>query len=137
MKTYIGTKIIQAEPATGPSGDGYNVVYKDGYRSWSPKEAFEEAYIAIDTIPNKLSLEDLNSKIKAVDYIRIANSTTTICVITLENGFTVTGKSACIDPANFDAEIGEQIAHAQAVEKMWELEGYLLAQRRFEAGVTA
>lgn len=67
MKTYIGTKIVQAEPAlriTGPwckkvivpvasepviqPGDkveeGYKVVYKDGYESWSPKSVFEEAY---------------------------------------------------------------------------------------------
>lgn len=26
------------------SDHGYRVTYKDGYRSWSPKEAFEEAY---------------------------------------------------------------------------------------------
>lgn len=61
MKTYIGTKIIQAEPmelyeattyfgrqfvTTDPTAnmDGYKVVYPDGYESWSPKAVFEEAY---------------------------------------------------------------------------------------------
>jgi len=60
MKPYIGTKIIQAEKMTHTAflqsvkGDSYNeasefelgyyVIYKDGYESWSPKEAFEEAY---------------------------------------------------------------------------------------------
>lgn len=46
MKRYIGTKIIHAEPSTGPEGDedGYTVVYEDGYRSWSPRAVFEEAY---------------------------------------------------------------------------------------------
>lgn len=38
MNTYIGTKIVRAEPE---ERDG---VYEDGYRSWSPKEAFEHAY---------------------------------------------------------------------------------------------
>ena len=66
MKTYIGTKIIQAEPAYRVSNDhahhiivtdpadayanypdveeGYRVRYQDGYESWSPKAVFEEAY---------------------------------------------------------------------------------------------
>ena len=63
MKTYIGTKIIQADPmnaltfaatirpipdlmiSTDPqSQPGYKVVYPDGYISWSPKNVFEAAY---------------------------------------------------------------------------------------------
>ena len=27
-----------------PQAGGYYVVYKDGYESWSPKEAFEDGY---------------------------------------------------------------------------------------------
>ena len=60
MKTYIGTKVIDAEPMTrgeynkyrgwqipsneNPDDEGYRVVYPDGYVSWSPKSVFEEAY---------------------------------------------------------------------------------------------
>lgn len=60
MKDYIGTKMIQAKPMNrgdynkyrgwqipadeNPEDEGYLVKYKDGYESWSPKEAFEEAY---------------------------------------------------------------------------------------------
>lgn len=50
----------------------------------------------------------------------------TICVLVLQNGFTVTGESACASPANFDAELGRKIARQHAVEKIWPLEGYLL-----------
>lgn len=53
----------------------------------------------------------------------------TFCVLVLRNGFTVTGESACASPENFDAEIGRKIARANAVEKIWMLEGYLLKQR--------
>ncbi|HGO5850585.1 Gp49 family protein [Mannheimia haemolytica] len=53
-------------------------------------------------------------------------------VLTLKNGYKVTGESACLDVANFDVEIGESVAHAKAVSKIWELEGYLLAQKRYE-----
>lgn len=60
MKTYIGAKIIQAEPmdevtflttvkkeilrADRETRPGYLVIYPDGYKSWSPKDVFETAY---------------------------------------------------------------------------------------------
>lgn len=50
----------------------------------------------------------------------------TICVLTLRNGFTVTGESACASPENFDAEIGRNIARQNAVQKIWPLMGYEL-----------
>ena len=53
----------------------------------------------------------------------------TFCVITLKNGFTVTGESACASPENFDAEIGQKIAYDNAREKIWLLEGYLLKEK--------
>ena len=55
--------------------------------------------------------------------------TLTVCVITLQNGFTVTGESACADPANYHQEIGEKIAYENAKAKIWALEGYLLRER--------
>lgn len=53
----------------------------------------------------------------------------TFCVITLKNGFTVTGESACASPENFDEEIGKKIAYDNAREKIWLLEGYLLKEK--------
>lgn len=73
MKQYIGTKIIQAEPAFRIDGgiyspdellpkgtdveEGYRVRYQDGYESWSPKAAFEEAYRPSDNLPFGLAIE--------------------------------------------------------------------------------
>ena len=50
----------------------------------------------------------------------------TFCVLVLDNGFTVTGESACASPENFDADIGKKIARANAVQKIWPLMGYEL-----------
>ena len=50
----------------------------------------------------------------------------TFCVLTLRNGFTVTGESACASPENFDAEIGRRVARENAVNKIWPLMGYKL-----------
>lgn len=65
MKKFIGTKVIMAEPMTmieaqkvlgrkiKPSTieeDGYLVEYKDGYKSWSPKSVFDEAYHEVGSL---------------------------------------------------------------------------------------
>jgi hypothetical protein len=50
----------------------------------------------------------------------------TFCVLVLQNGFTVTGESACVSPENFDFELGKKIARQKAVEKVWPLLGYAL-----------
>lgn len=50
----------------------------------------------------------------------------TFCVLILQNGFTVTGESACASPENFDAQIGRDIARQNAVNKIWPLLGYQL-----------
>jgi hypothetical protein len=50
----------------------------------------------------------------------------TICILTLRNGFTVIGYSACASPENYNQEIGQAIARRNAVEKIWPLMGYEL-----------
>lgn len=51
LTTYIGTKIIQATPMAGTQGQpGYQVVYPDGYTSWSPQDVFERAYRKTDAM---------------------------------------------------------------------------------------
>jgi hypothetical protein len=56
--------------------------------------------------------------------------------MTLTNGFTVTGESACASPENFDAAIGEKIALEQARNKIWMLEGYLLKEKLYQGSLT-
>ena len=57
----------------------------------------------------------------------------TFCVLVLENGFTVTGESACASPENFNEEIGKKIAYENARNKIWQLEGYLLKEKLYQA----
>lgn len=80
----------------------------------------------------KLAEEDINAKIANIKYDRIRGTTTTLCILTLQNGFVVVGKSACVDPDEFDSAMGKSIALDDAVSKVWELEGYLLAQHIYE-----
>lgn len=50
-------------------------------------------------------------------------------------GFTVTGRGACVDPANFDIEIGRKVAREDAANQLWQLEGYRLQLELFAKGV--
>jgi len=79
----------------------------------------------------RLTPAEIDSKILGADYQRFNGTTVTICCLHLENGFTVTGESACASPENFDEEIGRKIAYGNAREKIWQLEGYLLKQELY------
>ena len=68
----------------------------------------------------------LDAEIAAEDYHVFPGSCLTICALTLQNGFVVTGESACAIPANFDAEIGRKIARENARQKLWPLLGFRL-----------
>jgi hypothetical protein len=88
-----------------------------------------------EQIPNRVTVSDMERKIKMTVYQRLEGTTTTICQITLENGWTLIGTSGCVDPKQYNQALGEKYAYEKAFEKLWDLEGYLLRQRRFEAGL--
>lgn len=46
-----------------------------------------------------------------------------------KNGFVLTGVGACVDPKNFNLEVGRQVAKEQIADQLWKLEGYLLQQQ--------
>ena len=65
-------------------------------------------------------------------YYVFPGTTMTICRLTLQNGYSVTGESAAVSLENFDKEIGRKVARANAKEKVWSLEGYRLKQKLYE-----
>lgn len=81
----------------------------------------------------RLTPDLINDTIQAEAFHVFEGSQLTVCCLTLTNGFTVTGESACASPENFNAEIGEKIARENARNKIWALEGYLLKQELHEA----
>lgn len=84
----------------------------------------------------KVTKEDIEARIARVDHHVLPGNDAspgvrvTICQITLDNGFSVRGESACVDPRNYDKDIGESLAHKDAFSKLWPLFGFLLAETR-------
>ena len=59
-------------------------------------------------------------------YHVFPQTTVTVCCLSLKNGFTVVGESACASPENFNEELGREIAFDNAKQQIWKLEGYAL-----------
>ena len=78
----------------------------------------------------------IDATIASEQYHVFGGTTLTVCCLTLQNGFTVTGESAAASPENFDVEIGRKIARQNAREKIWPLEGYLLKEKLARIGDT-
>ena len=153
MNQYIGTKLIEAEPAFRVSNDsvhkvittdaadaysnysdveeGYRVRYQDGYESWSPKDVFEKAYLPLVVNPDlrtsypSISQEMVDDFIMDTEVITMGDKTTVVRAI-LRNGFDIVESSACVSAENYDEEMGGSICMEHIKNKVWMLLGFLL-----------
>lgn len=147
MKTYIGTKIIQAEPALRIDGKvyspdeilhedtdvevGYRVRYPDGYESWSPRDVFEAAYMPVLNNPQLKTNAPSVSQQMVDDFILETWTTTlgdktTVVRAMLRNGFEIVESSACVSAENYDETMGRAICMEKIKDKVWFLLGFLL-----------
>ena len=73
--------------------------------------------------------KDVDDAIVSADYTVLRDGRTTICNVTLDNGFTVRGESSCVSIANYNAAMGRDIALRHATENVWQLLGFRLADK--------
>jgi hypothetical protein len=99
------------------------------------EQCIEQEIIAKNLTAPRLTPGHIDECIVGESYHVFDGTQTTVCLLTLKNGFTVTGESACASPANFNAELGQKISRENAREKIWALEGYLLKQRLYLDGL--
>lgn len=109
------------------------------------EQAIEKEIQAKELNAPRITPAHIDSIIKNVEYILprevckrdngveifdapISLQTLTLCILSLKNGFTVTGESACVSLENFNAEMGKKLAYDNARNKIWMLEGYLLSE---------
>lgn len=139
---YIGVKLIKARPAYRINGneivydlnrarnpndvieEGYEVIYSDNYKSFSPKDVFEKAYYQI-LDPTKISEGDVLGFMKQGYSLRLGEKTTVVLDTTITR-FDTIGTSACVNPDNYDHAIGEGIARRDIKDKIWGHLGFVL-----------
>lgn len=96
----------------------------------SSLRATDDASKAVQKTENRVTLDSILARIRREEYILpIYAQHMTICVLVLDNGFAVVGKSAPADPENYDEELGKRFAQEDAIRQLWPLEAYVLRER--------
>ena len=93
-------------------------------RDWQPLSPEQIAEIVSAQTGFKLADKQILSLVSANVFHSYTGSTLTVCVLFLHSGTAVVGKFACIDPANYNEELGKTMAYRDALRKLLELEGY-------------
>lgn len=93
------------------------------------EQDLEKEIVAKGLTAPRITPQDIDATIVSEQYYVFPQTTFTVCLLTLRNGYTVCGESACASPENFNAEIGRKIARENARNKIWSLEGYLLRSK--------
>lgn len=86
----------------------------------------------IESKRTTVTLDYMMSKITKTEYTLLPETTTTICQLFINNGYVILGTSACVDKSKYNKMLGEKYAYEDALNKMWPLEGYLLAEELFK-----
>ncbi len=81
---------------------------------------------------NKVTAEDCREAVIRVEFDVLKDRKTTVCTLTLYNGFTVRGESSCVDPSEFNQELGEKYAEQRARDAVWPVLGAILAEKLYQ-----
>jgi len=71
-------------------------------------------------------MSELIDKIISESQIEVAKmgKKTVVVALTLKNGFEIIESASCVDPNNYDENIGKELCLKRIKEKLWELEAY-------------
>lgn len=76
---------------------------------------------------NTVTKDCIDALLKDADItVSTAFDKCTVVTVRLKNGFVITESSACVDAANYDAEMGKKICMQRIEDKLWAFEGYTL-----------
>ena len=101
------------------------------------EETIEEKIQDAGLTAARVTPDIVDKTILTAQYHQFPGTTVTVCCLTLQNGFTVIGESACASPENFNEELGKEIAYNNARQKIWALEGYVLRDRIHRGELTS
>lgn len=125
-KEYLGVQKVTAWEQEKDGQPGYAVKDKDGIISWMPKAKFESIYLCLGTC-NVTKIEEPVVEAFIVGYTdqQIDAKTALASVVTL-TGFTMYEHSSCVDPKNYDHELGVAQCLLKAKVQAWEKLGFVL-----------
>lgn len=142
MTTYIGVKIVDAVPMTRqeyndyrgwelpPDEDGNDLGFLKndgaGHFQWDPKESFERDFFPMSgSDGTKITQDMVDTFMGTVRSQQLDEKTTHVCAETV-TGFKQHEISCCVDPRNYDHEIGVGVASKCIENTLWKCLGFVL-----------
>lgn len=133
MKKAIesGYGCIFQEPDDGIR-DGYLVTSSNGESCWYSKAIFLEEFYELshENDGTKILKEDVEHFITDVDTITVGEKTTVVNAHTL-TGFDTVKHSSCVDPKNYNEELGKKYAMEEVINSLWSHLGFVLQWAKF------
>jgi hypothetical protein len=142
MKHYLGVIALQAKPMTrgeyneyrgwsipkdeNPVDPGYLVKYSDSYEAWSPKTFFESAYFEMGEDPTTITPGMVDHFIGDNLQVSQLDEKTTLLSAKTITGFRQYETSSCVDPDNYDENIGREICLERVKNTVWLCLGFML-----------
>ena len=80
---------------------------------------------------NKVTEKDCIDAVTDICFDVLGDGKTTVCTLTLYNGFTVRGSASCVDPAEFNEALGKQYSEEEARQAVWPVLGAILAEKLY------
>ena len=104
--------------------DGCRILYPDGGETWAPMSLFNKRYFPIKNA-TKIVKSDILRFFKSMSCSRIDPKTTLVSTETI-SGFTNHETSSCVDPNNYNHDLGTKYGLEKIVSKMWDHLGFIL-----------
>lgn len=146
MSKFIGVKMVEAVPMTAgqaankgykansfnAASEGYEVTYPDGYKSWCPADVFEASYFGLNEKNDgtKILKEDVEAFVGKVDVMTVGDKTTVVNAHTL-TGFDMVRHSSCVDPKNYNEDLGMEYAMEEVINNLWSHLGFVLQWSKY------
>lgn len=137
----IGVKLVDLEPMTAKeaaehgyrvnrqpeNAPGYEVTYDNGYKSWSPKDVVESAYLMLqpENDGNIVMRTDVDAFIVGCESMKLGEKTTVVNAHT-RTGFDLIAHSSCVSPEKYNHKLGTQYAMERVANKLWGHLGFVL-----------
>jgi hypothetical protein len=77
-----------------------------------------------------MTREQIEKKIKEKIFLVLPDGCTTLCHVTMLNGYFVTGTSTS-EPGNFNIEFGKEASFQNVLDQLWHFERYLRAELKY------
>lgn len=105
---------------------GYELTYPNMFKEWIPKSQINKRFFTLmNENGNTITRDDVLRFIRDIDAQTI-NDKTALVDSKLITNYNIVETSSCVDPKNYDLELGKKYATEKVVNKVWDYLGFVL-----------